>query len=167
MFLSWYNISRRNTIIVNANHMLPACQTLWAWISEGSSHAHHLRLHAFHVYTSLSCRTLFQRNSMFIMASRIIAVIIALPIFMLSIAVVVQSNQNLTFMFITSYGRFGLNSSGAIPAADIALETINANPNILPGYNLVYEGVRDSEVSHHAVSQNPLWSDCPQDYHRV
>ena len=91
---------------------------------------------------------------MFIMASRIIAVIIALPIFMLSIAVVVQSNQNLTFMFITSFGRFGLNSSGVIPAADIALEAINNDSNILPGYNLVYDRVRDSEVSHDACSES-------------
>ena len=50
-------------------------------------------------------------------------------------------------MFMTSFGRFGLNSSGAVPAADIALEAINANPNILAGYNLVYDRVRDSEVS--------------------
>lgn len=56
-------------------------------------------------------------------------------------------NRNLTFMFITSFGRFGLNSSGAIPAADIALKAINDDPNVLPGYNLVYDHYRDSEVS--------------------
>lgn len=50
-------------------------------------------------------------------------------------------------MFMTSFGRFGLNSSGVIPAADIALEAINADPNILPGYDLVYDRIRDSEVS--------------------
>ena len=50
-------------------------------------------------------------------------------------------------MFVTSFGQFGLNSSGAIPAADIALEAINADPNILPGYDLVYDRIRDSEVS--------------------
>ena len=82
------------------------------------------------------------------MASRAaINAIVLLPILMLSTPEVVQSNQNLTFMFITSFGRFGLNSSGAMPAADIALEAINDNPNILPGYNLVYDRVRDSEVS--------------------
>ena len=81
---------------------------------------------------------------MFIMALRVITV---LSVLMLSIPKVAQSDQNLTFMFITSFGRFGLNSSGAVPAADIALEAINANPNILPGYNLVYDGVLDSEVS--------------------
>ena len=83
-----------------------------------------------------------------IMASRAaINAIVLLPILMLLTSEVVQSNQNLTFMFITSFGRFGLNSSGAMPAADIALEAINDNPNILPGYNLVYDRVRDSEVS--------------------
>ena len=76
--------------------------------------------------------------------------VVLLPILMLFIAGhgMVQGNQNLTFMFMTSFGRFGLNSSGAIPAADIALEAINDDPNILPGYNLVYDRVRDSEVSH-------------------
>ena len=78
------------------------------------------------------------------MAFRTITIV---SILMLSILEVVQSNQNLTFMFMTSFGRFGLNSSGAVPAADIALEAINANPNILPGYNLIYDRVRDSEVS--------------------
>jgi hypothetical protein len=56
------------------------------------------------------------------------------------------SQVNLTFMFISSYGRFGFNSSGAIPAADMALEDINSNANMLPGYNLVYDRVRDSQV---------------------
>ena len=55
-------------------------------------------------------------------------------------------NRNLTFMFVTSFGQFGLNTSGVVPAADIALEDINANPDILPGYNLVYDIVRDSQV---------------------
>ena len=50
-------------------------------------------------------------------------------------------------MFVTSFGQFGPNTSGVVPAADIALEDINANPDILPGYNLVYDKVRDSQVS--------------------
>ena len=80
------------------------------------------------------------------MALPIIGSISVLSVLMLTIPEVAQSNQNLSFMFITSFGRFGLNSSGAIPAADIALEAINANPNVLPGYNLVYHHYRDSEV---------------------
>ena len=54
--------------------------------------------------------------------------------------------HNLTFMFITSFGQFGFNSSGALPAADIALEDINRDPNTLPGYSLLYDEVRDSQV---------------------
>ena len=53
---------------------------------------------------------------------------------------------NLTFVLITSYGRYGFNSSGTLPAADIALERINNRPDLLPGYNLVYDTVRNSEV---------------------
>ena len=53
---------------------------------------------------------------------------------------------NLTFMLITSNGRYGFNSSGTLPAADIALERINNRSDVLPGYNLVYDSVRNSEV---------------------
>ena len=54
--------------------------------------------------------------------------------------------QNLTFMFVTSFGQSGLNSSGVVPAADIALEDINNSEDVLPGYNLIYDQVRDSQV---------------------
>ena len=57
-----------------------------------------------------------------------------------------ESDRNLTFMFVTSFGQFGLNSSGVVPAADLALEDINTNPDILPGYKLVYDRIRDSQV---------------------
>ena len=58
-----------------------------------------------------------------------------------------STRHNLTFMFITSFGQFGFNSSGALPAADIALEDINSDHNnILQGYNLLYDEVRDSQV---------------------
>ena len=53
---------------------------------------------------------------------------------------------NLTFMLVTSYGRYGFNSSGTLPAADIALERINNRSDLLPGYNLMYDTVRNSEV---------------------
>ena len=56
-------------------------------------------------------------------------------------------NKNLTFMLVTSWGGFGYNSSGTLPAAEIALKDINNRPDLLPGYNLVYDRVRDSEVS--------------------
>ena len=55
---------------------------------------------------------------------------------------------NLTFILITSNGRYGFNSSGTLPAADIALERINSRPDLLPGYHLMYDTVRNSEVSY-------------------
>ena len=55
--------------------------------------------------------------------------------------------QNLSFMLMTSFGEFGLNSSGIVPAVNIALEDINGSPTLLPGYNLTYDEIRDSQVS--------------------
>jgi hypothetical protein len=57
------------------------------------------------------------------------------------------AERNLTFMLITSFGQFGFNSSGLMPAADMALEDINSNPHVLPGYRLMYDTLRDSQVS--------------------
>lgn len=54
--------------------------------------------------------------------------------------------HNLTFMMMTSFGQYGFNSSGLIPAADMALEDINGNPHVLPGYSLSYDVLRDSQV---------------------
>ena len=57
-----------------------------------------------------------------------------------------ESVQNLTFMFVTSFGQSGFNASGVVPAADIALEDINSHPDVLQGYHLMYDKVRDSQV---------------------
>ena len=65
----------------------------------------------------------------------------------LSLLVSADDNKNLTFMLVTSWGGFGYNSSGTLPAAEIALRNINNRPDLLPGYNLVYDQVRDSKVS--------------------
>ena len=59
----------------------------------------------------------------------------------------VKAEHNLTFMLMTSFGQFGFNSSGLMPAADMALEDINNNPQVLPGYRLMYDTLRDSQVS--------------------
>ena len=56
-------------------------------------------------------------------------------------------SYNLTFMFITSFGEFGLNSSGVVPAAEMAVRDINNRSALLPGYVLNYDVVRDSQVS--------------------
>ena len=58
-----------------------------------------------------------------------------------------MTQHNLTFMLVTSFGQFGFNSSGIIPAADLALEDINNDSSILQGYKLMYDKVRDSQVS--------------------
>ena len=54
--------------------------------------------------------------------------------------------HNLTFMFVTSFGELGPNSSSAVPGVDVALEGIRNRTDMLPGYNLVYNKVRDSKV---------------------
>ena len=58
-----------------------------------------------------------------------------------------QAEHNLTFILMTSFGQNGFKTSGLMPAADMALEDINNNPQVLPGYNLMYDTLRDSEVS--------------------
>ena len=65
----------------------------------------------------------------------------------LRVLVSATDNKNLTFMLVTSWGGFGYNSSGTLPAAEIALRNINSRPDLLPGYNLVHDEVRDSKVS--------------------
>ena len=68
-------------------------------------------------------------------------------LFSLLTAVGGKAEHNLTFMLITSFGQFGFNSSGLMPAADMALEDINSNPQVLPGYSLMYDTLRDSQVN--------------------
>ena len=66
----------------------------------------------------------------------------------------ISQPHNLTFMLIISYGQYGYNSSGALPAADMALEDINSDPDILTGYNLMYDKVRDSMVRQQTILCN-------------
>ena len=64
-------------------------------------------------------------------------------------AVTVVSGQDalkpVYFSFIVSNGEYGYRSSGAVPAIDIALEAVESL-QLLPGYNLTYEAVRNSKV---------------------
>lgn len=46
--------------------------------------------------------------------------------------------KTLTFSLIVSFGEDGFNSSGAIPAINIALEHINDNEDVLENYTLGY-----------------------------
>ena len=58
----------------------------------------------------------------------------------------VQSDdKSVYFSLIVSRGENGFNSSGSIPAIEIALETIK-NKTVLPGYNLTHEAARNSKV---------------------
>ncbi len=66
-----------------------------------------------------------------------------------SLAALLRNSEEvepLNILFVVSFGQSGFNSSGVIPAANIALEDIY-DAGILPGYNLTYDKVRDSEVS--------------------
>ena len=63
-----------------------------------------------------------------------------------------SQHSNLTLIMMTSFGQYGFNSSGFIPAADMALEDINANTEILPGYHLGYNTLRDTKVKAEASS---------------
>ena len=67
-----------------------------------------------------------------------------------------ESRHNLTFMLMTSGGQFGFNSSGYMPAVDMALEDINNDSSILPGYYLMYDRLRDSKVRSHGLHQLTL-----------
>ena len=56
-----------------------------------------------------------------------------------------QSSTPVYFSLIVSYGEFGFNSSGGIPAVDIALDYINRS-HLLSEYELRYKTVRNSKV---------------------
>ena len=52
----------------------------------------------------------------------------------------------LTFVFITSFGQYGLNTSGVVPAVDMAISDVNNRSDLLLGYTLAYDHVKDSQV---------------------
>ena len=65
-----------------------------------------------------------------------------------------SSSKPVYFSFIYSGGGpGGFNSSGVIPAVDIALEEIQRN-NLLPGYNLTYDEPVDSKVTPSATNSH-------------
>ena len=59
---------------------------------------------------------------------------------------VAAAQTPLYFSLILSFGKYGFNSSGTIPAVEIALERVD-EMQILPGYKLENSPVRDSKVS--------------------
>lgn len=75
------------------------------------------------------------------------------------------AEHNLTIMLITSFGEFGFNSSGAIPAADVALDDINGNNSMLPGYRLVYDKPRNSQVGSKDSFNSSIHTGCMHAYY--
>ena len=81
------------------------------------------------------------------MTSNILASVWLLLLFKSAFTADMETRHNLTFMLVTSFGGLGrYNSSGTLPAAEIALKEINSHTDILSGYNLVYDEIRDSRV---------------------
>ncbi len=56
------------------------------------------------------------------------------------------ADKPIRFSVILSFGKYGFNSSGAVPSFDLALERVAAT-QVLPGFRLYYDTVWDSEVS--------------------
>ena len=75
---------------------------------------------------------------------------LAITIILLTRWYLVSASSKIHFSFIVSCGEFGFNSSGAIPAVDIALDYVKRN-QILPNYTLTYERIGDSKVSNLAT----------------
>ena len=71
--------------------------------------------------------------------------LVALTITLVCVDITIAGKIPLTFSLIVSYGRYGFNSSGNIPAIDLALEHINSS-GVLGNYKLQYSTVKNSEV---------------------
>lgn len=69
-----------------------------------------------------------------------------------------ERRKPLVFGLIMSFGG-SFDSSGAVPGVRVALDRINNDPDLLPGYTLHY-ALSDSRVS--SYSDNIIYSDrCP------
>ena len=68
----------------------------------------------------------------------------------LAIAFLLLHNLQLTQAAELKYALFTatevFDSSGAVPAIELAEEMVNKNSSILPGYNLTHAGVTDAKV---------------------
>ena len=72
--------------------------------------------------------------------------VLALAIILVRLEIAFGERIPLTFSLILSYGRDGYNSSGTIPAIDLALEHVNSL-GVLGEYQLQYSSVKDSRVT--------------------
>ena len=59
----------------------------------------------------------------------------------------VTNSQPIELKYALFTSSVGFDSSGAVPAIELAEEMVNNNGSILPGYKLVHTEVRDTLVS--------------------
>lgn len=72
----------------------------------------------------------------------------SLKVLLLAAAVSCANSERTPLHFLYIYAdSSSYNSTGAIPAVDIALENINGDSSLLPGYTLNYTQPLDSKVS--------------------
>ena len=57
-----------------------------------------------------------------------------------------EATTALNFIFVSSLNSSSFRSAGTAPAVDLALERVNAEPSLLPGYRLQYSTLLDSQV---------------------
>ena len=58
----------------------------------------------------------------------------------------ITDNPRPLYFTLMVSGAAGLNTSGIVPAVERALQDINSDPTILPGYSLNYTRVADTKV---------------------
>ena len=68
------------------------------------------------------------------------------PVFTLLVSGSTNSNEQLSFSFIVS-GASTLNTSGVASSVDKALELVENDTTVLPGYSLCFSQVLDAQVS--------------------
>ena len=61
--------------------------------------------------------------------------------------------HELRYALFTAGPAGGFDSSGAVPAIELAEEMINADSSILPGYSLTHTTVHDTMVRSHSIDQ--------------
>ncbi len=67
-------------------------------------------------------------------------------------------SQELKYALFTSGPTGGFDSSGAVPAIELAEELINADSSIIPGYNLTHTPVVDTMVSIDLLDLDLTWT---------
>ncbi len=76
----------------------------------------------------------------------VVRCLLGLVLILAAIQTSIGADKPLYLSVVLSYGRYGYNSSGAVPSFDLALEHI-AEMGVLPDYRLLYGTILDSEVS--------------------